>query len=114
MSNIILTALWSAYNFRKITMYITKINLYLKTNKTFTKRIVLKYYETHEEKHSTQALNLIKTHVRKTINASLLPNDLKVPNTKDSLRIKPNRVICPWLGLLSFNDTQSPAKKYAF
>lgn len=30
MSNIILTALWSAYDFRKITMYITKINLYLK------------------------------------------------------------------------------------
>lgn len=33
MPNIILTAVWSAYNFRKITMYIIKINLYLKTNK---------------------------------------------------------------------------------
>ena len=35
---------------------------------------------------STWALNLIKTHVRKTINAQLLPNDdLKVPNTTESL-----------------------------
>lgn len=34
MPNIILTAVWSAYDFRKITMYIIKINLYLKkTNK---------------------------------------------------------------------------------
>lgn len=35
MPNIILTAVWLAYNFRKITMYIIKINLYLKkqTNK---------------------------------------------------------------------------------
>ena len=70
MSNIILTALWSAYNFRKITMYITKINLYLKKQtKAFTKRIVLKYYENPRREDSTQALNLIKTHVRKTINA---------------------------------------------
>lgn len=30
MPNIILTAVWSAYNFRKITMYIIKIKLYLK------------------------------------------------------------------------------------
>lgn len=34
MTNIILTAVRSAYNFRKIIMYIIKINLYLKkTNK---------------------------------------------------------------------------------
>lgn len=47
MPNIILTAVWLAYNFRKITMYIIKINLYLKNKqtKTITKQIVLKYYE---------------------------------------------------------------------
>lgn len=44
MPNIILTAVWSAYNFRKITMYIIKINFYLK-NKTITQQTVLKYYE---------------------------------------------------------------------
>lgn len=30
MPNIILTAVWSAYSFRKITVYIIKINLYFK------------------------------------------------------------------------------------
>lgn len=46
MPNIILTAVWSAYNFRKIIMYIIKINLFLKKQtKTMTKQIVLKYYE---------------------------------------------------------------------
>lgn len=87
MPNIILTAVWSAYNFRKITMYIIKINHYLKKKKTITKQIVLKYYENPRKEDSTWALNLIKTHSRKTINAKLLPNDdLKVPNTKESLR----------------------------
>lgn len=89
MPNIILTAVWLAYNFRKITMYIIKINLYLKNKqtKTITKQIVLKYYENPCKEDSTWALNLIKTHFRKTINAKLLPNDdLKVPNTKESLR----------------------------
>lgn len=45
MPNIILTAVWSAYNFRKITMYIIKINHYLKNKqtKTITKQMVLKY-----------------------------------------------------------------------
>lgn len=33
MPNIILTAVWSVYNFRKITMYIIKINHYLKKKK---------------------------------------------------------------------------------
>lgn len=33
MSIIILTAVRSAYNFRKITMYIIQINLYLKKQK---------------------------------------------------------------------------------
>lgn len=43
MPNIILTAVWSAYNFRKITMYIIKINLYLKKQtETVTKQIVFK------------------------------------------------------------------------
>lgn len=41
MPNVILTAVWSAYNFRKITMYIIKINLYLKKQtKTIAKQIV--------------------------------------------------------------------------
>lgn len=89
MPNIILTAVWSAYNFRKITMYIIKINHYLKNKqtKTITKQMVLKYYENPWKEDSTRALNLIKTHFGKTINAKLLPNDdLKVPNTKESLR----------------------------
>ena len=35
----------------------------------------------------TWVLNLIKTHFRKIVNAKLLPNDdLKVPNTKESVR----------------------------
>lgn len=114
MPNIILTAVWLAYNFRKITMYIIKINLYLKNKqtKTITKQIVLKYYENPWKEDSTWALNLIKTHFRKTINAKLLPNDdLKVPNTKESLRtVFFQQIICPWLGHLSFNYTQSPAK----
>lgn len=42
MPNIILTAVWSAYNYRKITMYIIKINHYLKK---ITKQVFLKYYE---------------------------------------------------------------------
>lgn len=104
-------------------MYSIKINLYLKKQtKTITKQIVLKYYENPWREDSTWALNLIKTHVRKTINAKLRQTMTLKCQTRKNL-LGPffsffffffQQMICPWLGHLFFNYTRSPAKSMHF